>query len=82
VAVSCFDEYGLYMGQKPITNENGIVMLYVPPHSKGRFVVTYFDESTRKNIQEGTSYETAGQGDAGKQSTLRISDEMLYQLFK
>ena len=82
VAVSCFDEYGLYMGQKPITKENGIVMLYVPPHSKRRFVVTYFDESTRKNIHEGISYETAGQEDAGKQFTLRISDEMLYQLFK
>jgi len=82
VAISCFDEYGLFMGQKPITNGNGIVMLYVPPHSKGRFVVTYYDKSTKKNIQEGISYETAGQEDAGRQFTLQISDEMLYQLFK
>jgi hypothetical protein len=82
VAVSGLDENGLFMGQKPITNENGIVMLYVPPHSKGRFTVSYFDESTRKNIQEGISYETAGQEDAGKQFTLQISDEMLYQFFK
>ncbi|HUT47219.1 MAG TPA: hypothetical protein VMX36_13115, partial [Sedimentisphaerales bacterium] len=82
VAVSGLDENGLFMGQKPVTNENGIVMLYVPPHSKGRFTVTYFDKSTRKNIHEGISYETAGQEDAGKQFTLQISDEMLYQFFK
>jgi hypothetical protein len=82
VAVSGVDENGLFLGQKAITNANGIVMLYVPPHSKGRFVVTYFDKSTRTNIQEGTSYETAGEEDAGKQFTLQISDEMLYQFFK
>jgi len=82
VVVSGLDENGLYMGQKPVTNINGIVMLYVPPHSKGRFVVTYYDESTKKNIQEGISYETAGQEDAGRQFTLQISDEMLYNFFK
>lgn len=82
LAVSGLDENGLFMGQKAITNANGIVMLFVPPHSKGRFTVSYFDKSTRKNIQEGTFYETAGQEDAGKQFTLLISDEMLYQFFK
>lgn len=82
LAVCGLDENGLFMGQKAITNANGIVMLFVPPHSKGRFTVSYFDKSTRKNIQEGTFYETAGQEDAGKQFTLLISDEMLYQFFK
>ena len=82
VTVSGYDEYGLFLGQKAIANENGIAMIYVPPHSKGKFVVAYYDKSTRKNIQEGISYETAGQEDAGKQFTLQISDEMLYQLFK
>lgn len=82
VAVSGCDENGLFLGQKAITNENGIVMLYVPTHSKGRFVITSFDKSTRKNVQEGISYETAGQEDAGRQFTLQISDEMLYQFFK
>jgi hypothetical protein len=82
VAVSGCDEYGLFLGQKAITNENGIVMLYVPPNSKGRFSVSYFDKSTRKIIREGTSYETAGEADTGKQFTLQISDEMLYQFFK
>jgi len=82
VAVSGCDENGLYMGQKPITNENGIVMLYIPQYSKGRFVVTYYDKLAKKNIQDGISYETAGQEDAGRQFTLQISDEMLYELFK
>ncbi|MHC4323931.1 MAG: hypothetical protein ACYSUX_06635 [Planctomycetota bacterium] len=82
VAVSYFDEYGLFMGQKPITDEDGIVKLYVPPHSKGKFTVSYFDESTKETIQDGISYETAGREDAGRQFTLQISDEMLYQLFK
>lgn len=82
VAVSCLDEFGLFMGQKAITNESGIVMLYVPPHSRGKFIVSYDDETTRNNIQEGIFYETAGQEDAGKQFTLRISDEVLELLFK
>ncbi len=82
VAVGCLDEYGLLLGQTAITNENGIVMLYVPPHSKGRFTVSYFDKSTKKTIRESISYETAGVEDAGKQFTLQISDEMLYQFFK
>ena len=82
VAVGCLDEYGLLLGQTAITNENGIVMLYVPPHSKGRFTVSYFDKSTKKTIRESISYETAGVEDAGKQFTLQISDEMLYRFFK
>jgi hypothetical protein len=82
VAVSGVDENALSLGHKAVTDENGIAMLYVPPHSNGKFVVTYFDESTRKNIQEGIIYETAEREDTGKQFTLQISDEMLYQFFK
>jgi protocatechuate 3,4-dioxygenase beta subunit len=82
VAVSCLDEFDLFMGQKAITNESGIVMLYVPPHSRGKFIVSYYDETTRNNIQEGIFFKTAGQEDAGKQFTLRISDEILELLFK
>jgi len=82
VEVRGLDENGLYMGHKSITNENGIVMLYVPPYSKGMFTVSYYDKSTKKTIQDGISYETAGQEDAGRQFTLQISDEMLYELFK
>ena len=59
LSVSGCDEFGLFLGQKAITNENGIVMLYVPPHSKGRFTVTYFDESTKKTIQNGISYSSS-----------------------
>jgi len=82
LSVSGCDEFGLFLGQKAITNENGIVMLYVPPYSKWMFTVSYYSKSTKETIQDSISYETAGKEDAGRQFTLQISDEMLYQLFK
>jgi hypothetical protein len=80
VPVSCMDEDGLFKGQEVITNEDGIAFLYVSPHSKGKFGVVFDKE--RQKLLETIPYEVAGEEDAGKQFTLQISDEMLYQLFK
>jgi hypothetical protein len=80
VPVSCMDEDGLFKGQEVITNDNGIAFLYVSPHSKGKFGVVFNKEGLK--LQETTTYEVAGEEDVGKQFTLQISDEMLYQLFK
>jgi hypothetical protein len=81
VTVSCFDEDGFW-GQKVITNENGTAFANVRPRSKGEFVVSYHDRVTETHLREGIPYEVGGEEDAGRQFTLQISDEMLYQLFK
>ncbi|MGD8499186.1 MAG: hypothetical protein PVJ86_00980 [Phycisphaerales bacterium] len=83
VTVDCYADVGMFLGQKAITNEDGIAFLYVPPHSKGRFTVRHYEEPLPDEpLRESTVYEVGGEEDAGKQFTLQISDEMLYQLFK
>jgi len=84
VAVRCTSG-GLFWGQAPITNENGIVLVNVPPYSKGEFVIQYYEDTKDPNtmhLREGVAYEIGGEEDVGHQFTLQISDEMLYQLFK
>jgi hypothetical protein len=82
VGVSCLDEAGLFWGQTIITDEDGVAIANVPPGSKGEFVISYYDSVTKTHLREGITYEVAAEEDAGKQFTLQISDEMLYQLFK
>lgn len=83
VTVGCSDKVDIFWGSKGITNEDGIAFLFVSPHSKGKFTVRYFEEPLPdKPLQESAVYEVAGKEDEGKQFTLQISDEMLYQLFK
>ncbi len=71
--------------QGPITNEKGVVLINVPQYSKGEFVIEYYeDKKDPKSIhlRESTAYEVGGEEDAGREFTMTISDEMLYQLFK
>lgn len=85
VAVRCLDERGHFWGQVPITNEKGIVLVNVPPYSKGEFVIQYYEDTKDPNtmhLREGIAYEVGGEEDAGREFTMTISDEMLYQLFK
>jgi hypothetical protein len=85
VAVRCLDERGHFWGQRPITNEKGIVLVSVPPYSKGEFVVQYHEDVKDPNsvyLREGIAYEVDGEEDAGREFTMTISDEMLYHLFK
>jgi hypothetical protein len=65
-----------------LADEDGVAIANVPPGSKGEFVISYYDSVTKTHLREGITYEVAAEEDAGKQFTLQISDEMLYQLFK
>ncbi len=50
-----------------------------------RAVVDYYESKNDPNtmhLREGTAYEVGGEEDAGREFTMTISDEMLYQLFK
>lgn len=85
VAVKHLDERGHFWGQRPITNEKGMAFLNVPPYSKGEFVIEYYEDRKDPNsahLRENAAYEVRGEEDVGRQFTLQISDEMLYQLFK
>jgi hypothetical protein len=82
VTVNSYADIAMFSGQKVITDEHGIAFLDVPPHSKGEFVISYYDSETKTHLREGITYEVASEEDVDKQFTLQISDEMLYQLFK
>jgi len=82
VRVNWLDEDGSFGYRRSVTDSNGIASLPVPPHSNGRFVVVHFDRLTMERFEEGTPYEVGGEEDGGRQFTLQLSDEMLYQLFK
>jgi hypothetical protein len=82
IAVMHHDERGWYTGQKAITNESGIALLYVPPHSTGRFLVTSGEPGASTGPIEWTPYEVAGPEDRDKQFTLQLSDEMIDHLLK
>jgi hypothetical protein len=85
VAVKYIDERGHFWGQGLITNEKGIVLVNVPPYSKGEFVIEYYEDRKDPNsvhLREGVAYEVGGEEDTGREFTMTISDEMLYQLFK
>jgi hypothetical protein len=65
-----------------VTNSDGIAIVSVRRHSKGVFIVEYLDEESRKRYREGTPYEVGGDEDEGREFILKLSDEMLYNLFK
>jgi len=83
VSVTCATQGGL-SGQRSISNENGVAFFGVPPHSKGRFSVYYRGGrgDPVRPFSESITYEIGGEKDVGRQFTLQLSDEMLYQLFK
>jgi protocatechuate 3,4-dioxygenase beta subunit len=82
IAVMHHDERGWYTGQKAITNETGIALLYVPPRSTGRFLVTSGEPGASTAPIEWTPYEVTGPEDTDKQFTLQLSDEMISRLFE
>jgi len=59
----------------------GIVHLRVPPHSEGRFTVSYRDQQTRREVYEGTPFIVGGDEDMGREFILQLSDEM-FQLLR
>jgi hypothetical protein len=71
---------GQRWGHSHITNEFGIATFKVPLHCKGEFHVG-FDEDGLK-LKESIPFQIGGEEDAGREFTMTISDEMLYQLFK
>lgn len=80
VGVFCVLDDKRFRSYNCTTNEEGIAEFSLPLYSKGKFGVA-FDEDGLK-LLETIAYEVAGKEDEGKQFTLQISDEMLYQLFK
>jgi len=81
VGIKHLDMSGSYFGQTHITDANGIAEFAVPPYYKGEFCVGYID-GNKKFIKESLFYETNGPEDANDVYTLRLSDEILYNLFK
>jgi hypothetical protein len=67
------------------TDPNGMTQFYVLAYSSGEFVVDYYEDKRDPDsvrLRESTAYEVGGEEDAGREFTITISDEMLYQLFK
>jgi len=66
------------------TDENGRVMFYLPPYSQGKFYVSYYGraEEGRINLKEELPYQILGEEDSESEFALRLSDEILYHLFK
>lgn len=81
IGVAHSDTTGAYFGQTHITDATGIAQFTVPPYYKGEFSVGNIDEN-KKYIKQSIFYETKGPQDANNVYTLRVSDEILYHLFK
>jgi hypothetical protein len=66
------------------TDENGLVMFYLPPYSQGKFYVSYYGqgEEGRIRLKEEIPYQILGEEDNDSEFVLGLSDELLYHLFK
>ena len=66
------------------TDENGRVMFYLPPYSRGRFYVSYYGraEEAGMHLKEELPYKIMGEEDNESEFVLELSDEILYHLFK
>ncbi len=66
------------------TDENGLVMFYLPPYSRGKFYVSYYGraEDDGIHLKEELSYQIKGEEDNNSEFVLELSDEILYYLFK
>jgi len=83
ITVRQVSENGLFWGRWGVTNTDGIAFLNVARYSKGKFVVQdYAKPPPQKRLLEGIAYQIGGQEDAGKEFTLRLSDEILNLIFK
>ncbi len=81
VPVNACDQYGR---QTSNTDENGTALFELAPDAKGRFVVEYDadNDSSTDDLREHKPYEITGPEDANTVYTLRVPDELLYNLFK
>jgi hypothetical protein len=66
------------------TDENGRVMFYVPPYSRGKFYVSYYGrgEEGRIRLKEELPYQIMGEEDSDSEFVFGLSDDILYHLFK
>lgn len=81
ITVRHLNEHGHYLGRKAVTGEDGVALFYVPPNSKGKFLVARDDRETSFGPKQDTSYQVAGYEEEGKVFILQLTDEMLEYLF-
>lgn len=66
------------------TDEDGRVMFYLPPYSRGNFCVTYYGRGKERGIclREELPYQVMSQEDNGREFVFALSGEILHYLFK
>jgi hypothetical protein len=81
VPVNADDQYGR---QTSNTGEDGAAIFELAPDSKGEFVVEYkpAEGTDDPHLREAMPFEITGIADANSVFTLKVSDELLYHLFK
>jgi hypothetical protein len=81
VPVTACDQYGRTTSY---TDENGVAIFSLARDSKGEFLVEYkpAEDTDGPHLREAMPYEITGVADANSVLTLKVSDEILYHLFK
>ncbi len=66
------------------TDENGRVMFYLPPYSRGKFYVAdhYKPTADGRYLKEEMPYQVMGREDNNSEFVLQLSDEILYHMFE
>lgn len=67
---------------KPVSNEQGITYVYLPPNSSGKFLVQYIAGLPDKFYEESAPFEVGGEEDRDRMYTFQLSDQMISDLFK
>jgi hypothetical protein len=78
--IGCVSEDGVQWMMTVLSDSQGAATWSVPAHSAGRFRVVHYDRQTQTATEESVPYAVAGEEDAGKEFTLRLSDAFLRQL--
>jgi len=71
---------GNYWGQQAVTDQDGVVHLYVAQHAAGQFVVEYYDDEAMSRVREGVPYTVGGAEDAGREFVVQLSEAFLERL--
>lgn len=66
------------------TDENGRVMFYLPPYSRGKFYVAHYGRTTAdgRHLKEEMPYQVMGREDNNSEFVFQLSDEILYLMFE
>ena len=66
------------------TDENGRVMFYLPPHSRGKFCVAHYGSTTAdgRRLKEEMPYQVMGREDNNSEFVFQLSNEILYYMFE